>query len=217
MPAEQDEHWRKLANEFHMMMGYCVAAWAQVDNELYRIFRDCVALHDHAAIIYYRTPGLNVRLDLVDEIVKTTLLPSWERPGTRDPRIKAWKAATKDFRDLLSVRRRIAHHPVAPRQEPRHFGDTLGQLAPSWYEIYVGRHERLRDSAAKLPALRIGDLRMHRLEVAELSIRLESFYHDVLTKPREASPPPDLQSHPPNPLEKGRAGIPRRRRRSSPP
>jgi hypothetical protein len=190
MTAELPEAWQKLSDEFHMTMGYCIAAWAQVDNELFRIFADCMALTDHSAIIYYRTPGLDVRFGMADEIVKTTLLPSWERPGHGDPRIKAWKAATKGVRDLLSVRRRIAHQPVTPRQEPFRCGMPLGERAPSWYEIHVSRHERLRDNAAKLPPLTITDLRKHRAEVAMLTDRLAAFFHDVLTKPETAFSPP---------------------------
>ena len=82
------EEWQRNRDEFHMLMGYCMAGWAQVDEWLCRIFVDCIGPIDQSAVIYYRTPGLDVRLGLVDEIVRTTLLPSWERPGSRDPRIK---------------------------------------------------------------------------------------------------------------------------------
>src|SRR5207253_9378899 len=104
MSEEQPEAWQKLRDEFHMAMGYCIAAWARVDDELFRIFRDRLGPYNQSAIIYYRTPGLDSRLSLTDEIVKMTLLSSWERPEN-DPRPKSWKAAIKDFRALLSVRR----------------------------------------------------------------------------------------------------------------
>ena len=48
-------------DEFHMVMGYCIAAWAAVDEQLFLLFSDCVGPHEQAAIIYYRTPGLDVR------------------------------------------------------------------------------------------------------------------------------------------------------------
>jgi hypothetical protein len=61
-------------NEFYMMIGYCIAEWAGIDDELFRIFQHCTgAKEQQAAIIYYRTPGLNVRLGLVDEIVRSVL------------------------------------------------------------------------------------------------------------------------------------------------
>jgi hypothetical protein len=214
MSGDQPEPWRKIADEFHMEMGYCISAWARVDDELFRIFRDCVGSLDQSAIIYYRTPGLNTRLDITSELVRTTLLPSWERPGKNDLRIKAWISAIKPFKDLLSVRRRIAHQPV--RWEPLRVGMRLG-AAPSYVELYVGANERLRDSQAKLPPLNIDDLRSHRAAVNQLSDRLSAFYHEVLIKPPEASPPPAPQSQPMHPLQKGRDGKPPRRRRSSPP
>jgi len=189
MTDEPSETWRRLSDEFHMVMGYSIAAWAQVENELFRIFADCMGLEDHSAVVYYRTPGLDVRLSMVDEIVRTTLLPSWERPGNADPRIKAWKAATKGFRDLLSVRRRIAHHPVTPRQEHRRFGMRFGEAAPSWYEIHVSQNERMRHNAAKLPPLTIDDLNRHWAEVEKLTDRLARFFHDVLTAPETAFSP----------------------------
>jgi hypothetical protein len=44
------------ADEFHMMLGYCIAAWADVDDLLFRIFRECIGPHLQCAIIYYKTP-----------------------------------------------------------------------------------------------------------------------------------------------------------------
>jgi len=200
MSAESDDNpWRKLSDEFHMIMGYCIAAWARVDDELFRIFQDCMANTDQSAVIYYRTPGLDIRLKMVGEVVVTTLLPSWERPGKRDPRVKEWNAIAKKFGDLLAVRRRIAHHPVMPRQEPRRFGMRFGEAAPSWYEIYVSQHERLRDSAAKLPPLLVNDLRQHRADVGLLADRLSRYFHDMLTKPPGAFPPPAPPVQSPDP------------------
>jgi hypothetical protein len=55
-----------------MKIGDCIAEWAGIDDELFRIFQHCTgAKEQQAAIIYYRTPGLNVRLGLVDEIVRS--------------------------------------------------------------------------------------------------------------------------------------------------
>jgi hypothetical protein len=66
------ERWEGNRDEFHRVMGSCIAAWAQVDDQLFRIFRSCIGPYDQSAVIYYRTPGLDVRLALVDEIVITT-------------------------------------------------------------------------------------------------------------------------------------------------
>ena len=99
-------------DEFHMMIGYCIAEWAGIDDELFRIFQHCIgAKGKQAAIVYYRTPGLNVRLGLVDEIVKS-VLPQTQSGKPKDPHLKRWKAINKNCEELFKTRRRIAHQPA---------------------------------------------------------------------------------------------------------
>jgi hypothetical protein len=50
------------ASAFFEALGRCIAEWAFVDEQLFLIFRDCIGLHEQSAIIYYRTPGLDLRL-----------------------------------------------------------------------------------------------------------------------------------------------------------
>jgi len=211
---------KKLSDEFHAMIGYCVAAWAQVDDELFRIFQQCVGLPGPSAIIYYRTPGLDARRNLTDEIVQTTLLPGGLKSGQHDTRLSAWRTAIKDFRDLLSVRRRIAHHHVGVREtgyieedyiEPGYF-----EPAESSFEIYVGAHERLRATAAKLPPLLIQDLRAHLKAVNALRDQLRDFFRDVLTRPAPKSGEPSQALQTDQGSEKGRPIAPRRQRKPSP-
>jgi hypothetical protein len=78
MAREQKKSWQELGDEFYIMIGQCIAAWAQVDDELFRIFRSCLGPYEQSAIIYYRTPGLDARFGLTDEIVRS-VLP--ERPN----------------------------------------------------------------------------------------------------------------------------------------
>jgi hypothetical protein len=74
----------KTRDEFHMMIGYCIAEWAGIDDELFRIFQHCTeAKEQQAAIVYYRAPGLNVRLGLVNEIVRSVLPQT--HPGGEGP------------------------------------------------------------------------------------------------------------------------------------
>ena len=73
---------------------------------LFRIFQDCVGPDLQCAIIYYKTPGLEARFSLTDEIVRS-VLPK-KRPGGHDhPSVKVWDNAIKVRHDLLSMRRRI--------------------------------------------------------------------------------------------------------------
>jgi hypothetical protein len=137
--------WQKLGDRFHLMIGECIAAWAQVDDELFRIFHHCVGPLQQCAIIYYRMPGLDARFNLVDEIVRSVLPKRLRKSGGHDhPSVKAWIKAKGDYQMLLSVRRRIAHHPVGVRRGSIYLDVSFTDVPPpSWFEIYVSEHERL--------------------------------------------------------------------------
>jgi hypothetical protein len=75
---------QECADEFHMMVGYCIAEWARVEDALFRIFQACLSIKaEQCAILYYRTPSLDTRLVLVDEIVKS-VLPKKPKPSAHD-------------------------------------------------------------------------------------------------------------------------------------
>jgi hypothetical protein len=191
MTDEKPKTWQELGDEFHMMVGYCVAEWARVDDELFRIFRDCLGPYEQSAIIYYRTPGLDVRFGLTDEIVRSVLPKRPKRSGSHEhPDVRAWVKAKGDYQNLLGTRRRIAHHPIMVRQEPFRVGMATGEAPPSWFEIYVSQHEGLREKSSDLPPLRIDHLKAHFIAVAQLRDRLHRFFYDVLTKPAPTSPAP---------------------------
>jgi hypothetical protein len=53
-----------LADEFHSLIGYCIAEWAKVDEELFRICWSCLGTHrERASVVYYRTPTLGRAAD----------------------------------------------------------------------------------------------------------------------------------------------------------
>ena len=198
---------QELGEEFHLMIGECVAAWAQVDDELFRIFLECLgAPAPQCAIIFYRLPGLDVRFNLTDEIVRSVLPPRARKQGGHDhPSVVAWtkakqgsaKAKDRGYQHLLAVRRRIAHQPVGIQSGPYYWNVSfLDTPPPSWFEIRVGEFERLREKEAELPGLAIEDLRIHIRDVIALRDRLHRFYYDVLLKRHEESPltdPPQSQ------------------------
>jgi hypothetical protein len=217
MTTPTSKAWQELGDEFHMMVGYCIAQWASVDNELFRIFRECIGPYEQSVIVYYRTPGLDVRLSLVDEIVKSVLpKPSRKSGGHDHSSVISWKSAIAGFRDLLSIRRRIAHHPIAIRHEPFRAGvSRAGEAPPSWFEIYVSQHEQLR--ANDLPALKVKDLRSHQAAVVSLRDRLHRFFYDVLTKPKPTSSASSLRPKTRKSPRMDRATKPRPQRRPSHP
>jgi hypothetical protein len=201
------------SDQFHMAVGYCITAWAGVDEHLFRIFRDCVGPYDQCAIIYYRTPSLDTRLELTHELVRS-VLPKPDRPkhlgGHDHPDVRSWKAIYKEFKRLLATRRRIAHHPaeikISARPASASFGKPLPFNSPflpppgplTWLEIYMNSHERLRGNSAELAPLKIEDLKKHLTEVGDLREELWKFLEEVLSKqpeqqsPPQAPPPPTI-------------------------
>jgi hypothetical protein len=183
---------QEIADKFHMMVGYCIAEWATVDEELFLILRNCLGPYEQSAIIYYRTPGLDVRLSLTDELV-LSVLPEKDRQsgGHDDPSVQSWKKILGQFRTLLSVRRRIAHLPVIPRRIIQG-GATFGNFAfntttfgdpgtiESSFEIYESKHEQLRGKSEGRSLLTVEDLQNHLVEVHALGEALRAFRRDVL-------------------------------------
>ncbi len=195
-PAEDSDDYQKIADKFYMEVGECVTAWAEVEEELFRIFHYCVGPLKQSAIIYYRTPGLEARFALADEIVRS-ILPS-KQPGDHDhPSVKAWIAAKGDYQALLAFRRRVAHQPVKFRGGDDILSvsdilaerDILSFYAPPWLEIAVSEHEALREKGSIEP-ITAEHLLEHKVSVVKLGERLNRFYSDVLTKhPGGLSPP----------------------------
>ncbi len=189
------------------MIGACVSEWAVVDDELFRIFRDCIGPYEQCAILYYRMPGLDIRLNAVDEIVKS-VLPKPERKSGGHPHVsvKIWNKIKKEFSELLSVRRRIAHHPVGVgwpggitypiRSINRDAVSKYAVPEPS-FQLYMNEHEVLR--AGEQPkSLEIEDLEKHLKSVVLLRDMLRRFYFEYLISAQRSAPIP--QSPPRSPV-----------------
>src|SRR5258708_5361691 len=77
------------SDRFHNAIGLCITEWANIDERIFRIFQTCVGPIKQCAIIYYRTPGLDVRVNLTEEIVASRF-PSL-KPGEHPHRLlKEW-------------------------------------------------------------------------------------------------------------------------------
>ena len=91
------------ADEFFTWLGKCIIAWAQVEEHLFEICVHSLGGTRHrVAIVYYRTPTLNGRLELTNELART-ILPARDPPaGGRDhPDTKKWDELRKQISALL--------------------------------------------------------------------------------------------------------------------
>jgi hypothetical protein len=96
--------------EFYMLVGLCIKEWAKVEDELFRICEFALNAEPQlASIVYFRTPNIDARLTLADELLRVVLS---ERDGTK---LQIWTEIRKEIETLLPTRNLLAHAPV--RQE----------------------------------------------------------------------------------------------------
>lgn len=164
-------------DEFYRLIGMCIAEWAHIENYLVAICWKCLKTRiDLTSIVYYSTPQLDSRLRLVGELVHATLPARTRKDGGHDhPDVKAWNAIGHDLKDLLSTRRRVAHHSVTASLDP-HLPERLNvQLEQSFTE-------GLRPSKGQQDPLSRDDLSRHLAEVQAVKARLIAFFETVLPK-----------------------------------
>lgn len=187
MAEPPEKTMQELGDEFLQMIGNCITEWAAVEEQLFEICLMCLGSpRDRAAIVYYRTPSIDARLSLADELVKAALPKRTRKDGGHDHAdVAHWRELEKECRGLLPVRNRIAHHPVGPRFMMRGGFGSAGFLArgmeppklttETWFEIYVSQNEQLREGAAKKRPLRIKALWDHLLATDRIKGGLHQF------------------------------------------
>jgi hypothetical protein len=175
--------------EFYMLIGQCIKHWAGIEDRLFDLCTLALnAEPKQAAIVYYRTPSLDARLTLVDELI-VSILPKKERKdgGHDHPLVTRWKALVNDIRDLLPVRNMIAHAPIS---ELRHYDFAADASTPTvqmvrwWIEISPSPNERLRERESTKPSVKDTDLPAHLEQVNAIWTRLEKFLRDAHGIPR---------------------------------
>jgi hypothetical protein len=188
-----------------MHVGYCVAEWSNLDEWLFRIFQSCVGAPEQCSIVYYKIPGLEPRLSLADEIVKSILpKPDRKSGGHQHVSVQEWNGVRKNIEKLLSIRRRIAHQQVAGEIAVHYtlLADPLGsnkstpnpppEIVP-WFAIYMSQSESLRGKLPEIAALKEPDLIEHAKSVQAETENLAKFYDAHLAKRPGAHAP---LSHP---------------------
>jgi hypothetical protein len=192
------------SDEFYKWVGHSITAWAKVETWLFQLCWRSIgsseASKERAAIVYFRTPALEARINLVDELVKT-VLPRPERKdgGHPHPDVKEWNKLKQKSEKNLSTRRRIAHHPASPRKEiveirpasspPKepspgtvHLRVAHAIAEFSRLEIYMSEDERLRGKGETLEPLYTGAIRSHCITVTGLADELMHFFQKVFLK-----------------------------------
>jgi hypothetical protein len=178
--------------EFYMYVGLCITAWAKIEEELFNICVDALGCtQERASIVYYRTPTVRSRMDLVDELV-STVIPRPKKDGAHPHEdTKTWRGLKKKLADLSEVRRKIAHQPVnnAVAIRNKQTGELIkiGEsmlLDRATYEhsywIYMSHAESLRGRGIEHHQLKTDDLAIHCAELETIVSKIKSFREQKL-------------------------------------
>jgi hypothetical protein len=164
-----------------MWLGYCIADWARVEELIFLIFRAAVQTpKETAELLYYRNKTLSGRLSLTNEVVRAAIV-------SNQVGVKSWTQIEREIESLLATRNRLAHHPVALRDE-RHsinedssgFSELIGV---AWAESFVPEGERSSRKKKHPDVLKIGDLKLHHSETEFVRLRLYNFLNEMLLTP----------------------------------
>ncbi len=170
------------SDDFHMILGYCIAEWGQVETELFRLCWTALRCRMHqAAIVYYRTPTMDSRLSLTSELIASHFPKP--KSGDHPPKeLRTWAKLESTIRSELKVRGRLAHHHTGARQELLELPPETGADVFAWeiFESYVSYAESLRGKHDERPSLKEADLIDHLRQVSEFSRQLDEYYHRVL-------------------------------------
>lgn len=164
-------------DEFHKWVGVSITGWAHAEDYLFMICQTCLGVrHELASIVYYRTPQLDSRLKLVDELL-VAILPSKKRKngGHLHPDLTQWVSIKKELENLLTVRRRIAHHPMRA---------NLDTEVPGGFRIHIETSfaEWLRGRSENSLLLRQSDLIAHVMKLQTTVRDLKKFHSETLPK-----------------------------------
>lgn len=188
-PRDRNEELEKRRiedREFYYWAGRCIAVWAEVESGLFDLSWHALGtLKPLAAIVYYGAPTLNARLSLTDELVRAVLPKPPKKNGGHPPKpVKHWAMIAKEIRDHLSIRRRVAHHPVTL---------FIGTPEPEVSLVFLtGQHELARGKDMPSP-IRIKDLQAHYVHLRGIKDNLTQFLRSELAPRLQGRFPPDSQ------------------------
>jgi hypothetical protein len=175
--------------EVYRNIGLCITEWASVETQLFCLCSFALQIStQRVAIIYYRTPTIDARLSLTDELVRTALPQRQKKNGGHDPAIvKEWAGIVSDCRALLPIRNHLAHWPIVKgvhlELSKEKSGQTVRILSKKeMIEISMGLAEIHRGNDGKDP-IKPTDLPGYHRRVAAIRKALMSFYQKISAMP----------------------------------
>lgn len=162
---------KALFDEFYIQVGMAITGWANLDNELFTTCARIIGCSPRrAAVIYYRTPTIDSRLTLADDLI-ATVYPTTKSGKHPHPGHKKWTLLSREIRDALKVRNRMAHSPIARflQDEPLPNGFPVGLSL--FFDTAQG--ETLRGKPKQW--LRVGEIKTHIQFVTQAKADLRDY------------------------------------------
>jgi len=157
-------------------IGRAITEWASVQDQLFAIVRLILRCSErHASIVFFRTPSIESRISLTDDLLKTVFPQTSDKPGSKPhPGYTVWTQIQKELRKETPLRNSLAHHPVELVVDAYEHKVT-GEI------MFVGTRPATMLSLAEAKRkgsrypLTIEDIRAHYARVATFAPRLLDF------------------------------------------
>jgi hypothetical protein len=184
------DKWGEAYGEFYVMVGRCIAEWGEIEERLFNICWDCLGPYEQSAIVYYRTPSIDARLTLIDELIECVMSKEEIDLSGYEP---TWKATIKLVRGLLSTRRQLAHHPIKEINNYLVYHTKWQNWAEGpVFRVRASEHERARGK--RDDELYIDDLHEHHSSLEGAKLMLDQFLELFRMRRLESARPESLLS-----------------------
>lgn len=187
---------KKRRDEFYKWIGLCIKEWASIEDKLFELCMFALkAPEKQTAIVYYRTPTIDSRLKLTDELLRTVLPQREKKDGGHDhPDVTRWVDVMNAINDLLPTRNLLAHSPVREsvfmwvrmtKEQP-----PIVERDDSWLEVAVSANEEMRGRKHSAP-IKSEALPAHFREI-EAALNTLIAFSDYIRKVPPAAPAPRI-------------------------
>lgn len=165
--------------DFLMMVGKCITDWARIEEVLFYMCQEMLNVSlEQCAIIYYRTPTLETRLQLLDELMNEFFPKPERQNGGHPPKeIKLWGKLLADIRDEMPIRNQLAHQPVGVGLFAQGFdekGNVIGDVKLEVHS-YAANTELARGRSGNRKPLTLVELQKYEPTILALYNRANEF------------------------------------------
>ena len=169
---------------FMALLGTCITEWAWIEEQVYEICQLILGTEpEHTSILFYRTPTLESRIALADELMGT-IFPKPESGEHSDPDAAVWRKLLLDIRAEMPVRNQLAHSPATAGVYGTMDEKTgvITKVVTVAMHSVPHPHETWRPKTKNKAALHEPDLQKHLEAVRSLHERLKTFGRELLPK-----------------------------------